>query len=311
MQNYETNVLKQEWMENLDLFTREMDYPREAAVSLSQSLEQVFKSPEALSILTDADLTYSNNIHMDYKKILNELKDVSPSCGVHTYTLHMLFFIILSRKTRKIYEERGIAPEIFRASMMDLHWKLLECKKMFGIWGTSVADWQIWWFEVKRFALGRFQYELVPFEDNYEKNGISLHPGDLVINVHIPSCGPLRREEYMQSYAMAADFFRDSFEDRPVVFCCESWMLFPEHRLFLPKTSNILGFMQDYDIYKEEYNNEDLWRIFYEDHKKPAEELPQDTGLQRAYRSWLMEGHQAGLGFGVFIYDKRLTGEKV
>ncbi len=311
MQNYETNVLKQEWMENLDLFTREMDYPREAAVSLSQSLEQVFKSPEALSILTDADLTYSNNIHMDYKKILNELKDVSPSCGVHTYTLHMLFFIILSRKTRKIYEERGIAPEIFRASMMDLHWKLLECKKMFGIWGTSVADWQIWWFEVKRFALGRFQYELVPFEDTYEKNGISLHPGDLVINVHIPSCGPLRREEYMQSYAMAADFFRDSFEDRPVVFFCESWMLFPEHRLFLPKTSNILGFMQDYDIYKEEYNNGDLWRIFYEDHKKPVEELPQDTGLQRAYRSWLMDGHQAGLGFGVFIYDKRLTGEKL
>ena len=311
MQNYETNVLKQEWMENLDLFTREMDYPREAAVSLSQSLEQVFKRPEALSILTDADLTYTNNIHMDYKKILNELKDVSPSCGVHTYTLHMLFFIILSRKTRKIYDERGIAPEIFRASMMDLHWKLLECKKMFGIWGTSVADWQIWWFEVKRFALGRFQYELVPFEDTYEKNGVSLHPGDLVINVHIPSCGPLRREEYMQSYAMAADFFRDSFEDRPVVFFCESWMLFPEHRLFLPKISNILGFMQDYDIYKEEYNNGDLWRIFYEDHKKPAQELPQDTGLQRAYRSWLMEGHQAGLGFGVFIYDKRLTGEKL
>lgn len=70
MQNYETNVLKQEWMENLDLFTREMDYPREAAVSLSQSLEQVFKSPEALSILTDADLTYSNNILMDYEKNL-------------------------------------------------------------------------------------------------------------------------------------------------------------------------------------------------------------------------------------------------
>ena len=30
-------------MENLDLFTREMDYPREAAVSLSQSLEQFLK----------------------------------------------------------------------------------------------------------------------------------------------------------------------------------------------------------------------------------------------------------------------------
>lgn len=304
MQNIETNVLKQEWLENLNRFTCEMDYPREAAASLSESLEQVFQFPEALCILTAADHAYSENIHMDYKKILKELKDISPHCGIHTYTLHMLFYIILSRKTRKIYEERGISPDIFRASMMDLHWKLLECRKMFGIWGTSVADWQIWWFEVKRFALGRFQYELVPFEETYEKNGVSLHPGDLVINVHIPSCGRLVREEYMKSYAMAADFFRDAFTDRPVVFLCESWMLFPEHRLFLPETSNILGFMQDYDIYKEEYNNGDLWRIFYEDYEKPAAELPGDTGLQRAYRSWLMEGRQAGLGFGVFIYKQ-------
>ena len=311
MQNYEKNDFKQEWMENLSLFAREMDSPREAAASLAQSLEQVFKNREVLHILTAADRTYSENIHMDYEKILEELKDVSPRCGIHTYTLHMLFYIILSRKTRKIYEERGIAPEIFRASMMDLHWKLLECRKMFGIWGTSVAQWQIWWFEVRRFALGRFQYELVPFRETYEKDGVSLHPGDLVINVHIPSCGPLKREEYMKSYAMAADFFRDSFKDRPIVFLCESWMLFPEHRLFLPKTSNILGFMQDYDIFREEYNNGDLWRIFYEDYEKPADKLPGNTGLQRAYRSWLMEGHMAGMGFGVFIYDKRVTGEEL
>ena len=203
MQNYEKNDFKQEWMENLSLFAREMDSPREVAASLAQSLEQVFKNREVLHILTAADRTYSENIHMDYEKILEELKDVSPRCGIHTYTLHMLFYIILSRKTRKIYEERGIAPEIFRASMMDLHWKLLECRKMFGIWGTSVAQWQIWWFEVRRFALGRFQYELVPFRETYEKDGVSLHPGDLVINVHIPSCGPLKREEYMKSYAMA------------------------------------------------------------------------------------------------------------
>ena len=43
MQNYEKNDFKQEWMENLSLFAREMDYPREVAASLAQSLEQVFK----------------------------------------------------------------------------------------------------------------------------------------------------------------------------------------------------------------------------------------------------------------------------
>ncbi|WP_418429827.1 hypothetical protein, partial [Blautia sp.] len=85
MQNYEKNDFKQEWMENLSLFAREMDYPREAAASLAQSLEQVFKNREVLHILTAADRTYSENIHMDYEKILEELKDVSPRCGIHTY----------------------------------------------------------------------------------------------------------------------------------------------------------------------------------------------------------------------------------
>ncbi|MFQ7549943.1 MAG: hypothetical protein ACLRMZ_06175 [Blautia marasmi] len=68
MQNNETNVLKQEWMDNLHLFTGEMAYPQEAVESLTQSLEQVFQCPEVLHILTSADCTYSENIHMDYKK---------------------------------------------------------------------------------------------------------------------------------------------------------------------------------------------------------------------------------------------------
>ncbi len=176
MQNYEKNDFKQEWMENLSLFAREMDYPREVAASLAQSLEQVFKNREVLHILTAADRTYSENIHMDYEKILEELKDVSPRCGIHTYTLHMLFYIILSRKTRKIYEERGIAPEIFRASMMDLHWKLLECRKMFGIWGTSVAQWQIGGLRSDVLRLGVSSMSWCPFGKPTKKTAYPYIP---------------------------------------------------------------------------------------------------------------------------------------
>ncbi len=224
MQNYEKNDFKQEWMENLTLFPRD-GLPREAAASLAQSLDQVFKNREVLRILTAADRTYSENIHMDYEKILEELKDVSPRCGIHTYTLHMLFYIILSRKTGEYRRTRHCArnlPCLHDGPALEASGMQKNVRHM-GHQSSAVAD--SGGLRSRRFALGRFQYELVPFRETYEKDGVSLHPGDLVINVHIPSCGPLKREEYMKSYAMAADFFRDSFKDRPIVFLCESWML--------------------------------------------------------------------------------------
>ena len=143
-------------MENLSLFPARLDYPREAAASLAQSLEQVFKNREVLHILTAADRTYSENIHMDYEKNPGRIKGCLPALRhPHIYPPHALLYYPVTQN-QEIYEERGIAPEIFRASMMDLHWKLLECRKMFGIWGTSVAQWQIWWFEVRRFCAWAF-----------------------------------------------------------------------------------------------------------------------------------------------------------
>lgn len=304
MQEIKKNLLMQEWKSYIESFFQDFDYPKEARQSLLKDWEYICSDESTFDLFVRYDSQYAEDVHLPYKDILNELTEHASACRVHSYSLHLLFYIVLSRRAKEIYRERGISMDIFHCSMMDFRCKLMECYKVFGIWGTSVAWWQDWWFEIRRFGLGRFQYELVSFPDTYKKDGISLQPGDTVINVHIPSSGPLRREECLQSYAMAADFFRDSFVSRPVVFFCESWMLFPEHPLFLPDTSHILEFMQDYDIYKSEYTNGDLWRIFNREYDGKPELLPADTGLQRAYRTRLMNGHQAGIGFGVFVYNK-------
>lgn len=303
---YETSktALCRDWQDNLARFGEEQDFPVEARKELSHVLELICESPALFTLFRSYEAQYWKNPSINYEKLWKDMEEAGKTEGISHYTLELLFMIGLTRRTRELYEERGISPKIFHDSMADLRWKLLECQKMYGIWGTFVARWFPWWFELKRFALGRLQFELVPFEDEYEKDGVILHKDTTVINVHIPSCGPLLPGEVKDSYAEAAEFFKDSFQDRPTVFVCYSWLLFPAHKEFLPEHSNIRGFMADYDVYKSEENNGDLWRIYYGAEKKGFENLPERTGLEKAYKQWLLKGNKVGNGRGVFVYQK-------
>ena len=303
---YETpkERLCQTWQENLREFGQEHEFPVEAMESLTGDLQTVSENDRLFELFRSWEEAYWKSPELDYETLWKELERAGEEEGVSGYTLDLLFAIGISRRTWELYEERGISRRIFHDSMADLHWKLLECRKMYGIWGTFVAWWFPWWFELKRFALGRLQFELVPFEHEYEKDGIVLHEDSTVINVHIPSCGPLSPEKCRDSYARAAEFFRGHFQDRPVVFMCESWLLYPPHEKILPEHSNIRTFMSDYDVFKVVEDNGDLWRIFYGAEKNGFENLPEHTGLERAYKKWLLEGHKAGYGYGVYVYRK-------
>ena len=121
---------------------------------------------------------------------------------------------------------------------MDLNWKLHECRKMYGIWGSFVSWWFDGFFEMTRFALGRLQFELMDFPESYEKTG-HVRPEGMtkVINMHIPSCGPLKKADCEASFRQAAAFFADAFPGEKIAFFCESWLLYPRHREFLSPDS--------------------------------------------------------------------------
>ena len=72
-------------------------------------------------------------------------------------------------------------------------------------------------------------------------------------------------------------------------------------------SSNIVSFMHDFDIiYSEETSDFDnAWRIYGADGNKPADQLPRNTSIQRAYADWLQNGNKAGWGYGVFLFDGR------
>ena len=159
---------------------------------------------------------------------------------------------------------------------------------------------------MSRFGFGLLQFEMTILRAHYEKNGIVLEPDHPVINVHIPRTGAkLDRESMRDSYRQASEFFKTQFQDKPIVFRCRTWFLYPRNLEFLSPQSNLYAFYADYDIIEQGTfdDYEEAWRIFDKNYDGDVSKLPQDTSLRRAYAEWIRKGEKMGWGIGVFIYD--------
>ena len=291
----------------IESFCKEFGFPDEAKEVLLNCYDAVRANPEAFSLFQEPVELYFGGQLTDYTRALGMMDKAAELAGVHRFTVHMLFYVCLSKHTRALYLKRGIPYSVYFDSMSDLKWKLFECKKVENIWGTASGWWAPRFFDLTRFALGRLQFETALAEMTYAKNGYTVNPDDTVLNIHIPSSGPLYHEECLASYRMAAEFYKDTFKDKPIVFKCSSWLLYPAHYEFLPKNSNILKFMDDFDIVSSYVDEKKgfLWRIFHTLNCDDLDALPCETSLQRAYIDWLKKGNPVGVGIGFFIYNQK------
>lgn len=292
--------------EYLSWFFKEFAYADEAAAALRAGYDGVYENPEAARISDGILAAYRQDYSCDYKALLLDCDKAAALCGVHSYTVRLLAFICMSRRLRELYCEKGFDLAVWHNSMLDLKYKLIECKMIKGIYGSFVASWFDRFFNMTRFALGRLQFEVVPFKHAYEKDGKRLAPDSPVINVHIPRTEtPLDRQSCLDAYAMARAFFKDSFQETPMAFVCGSWLLFEKLRELLPETANIIRFMNDYDVIETTYAKEGdyagIWTIFGMDCPEELDELPEDSTLRRRYKAYLKDGGCHGRGFGVFF----------
>ena len=157
------------------------------------------------------------------------------------------------------------------------------------------------------FALGRLQYELY-----YRKHvtsvvtvgGHDVRPTDMVYYIHIPSVGPLTKKLCMDSYRRAHRFFRQEHAPDPLVFYCNSWLLYERNREFMDPSSNILRFMSDFKI-TDSYADptQKYWGIFDMPNEGDTSALPRNTSLQRRAAAWLENGGVPGGGEGYFLFD--------
>lgn len=297
---------KAEFMAYLENFMQTAALPEEAITCFLQAQEQVYASgtlAEQLFSLKSA--LFEGAMALD--SILKELTKLAASSGINEYTLHFLFLIGCTDVLHEKYREQGISDELFWEAMDDFRCKLLECYEVKGVWGTFVAGWYGGFFNMSRFALGRFQYEQAKFNRFWYRYGdFRLQYGDTVYNFHIPSSGkPFDEAARLDSYKKAYAFFGFAGTGKLMPIVCSSWLLYRRHTEFLPASSNILSFMRDFDIISS-WNNKnfnDAWRVFGGQYELPPEQLPTDTSLRRAFAARLRAGKPTGGGYGIILFD--------
>lgn len=287
----------------LVFFFKEFEYENGDAQYLLRAYDKIAEEKPANILLGEVLSAYEADISMNYQvELFNRTKKIAEITAVHDYTVELITFMCMTKHLKAVYVEKGLDMQIYKDSVLDLKWKLEECKVVKGIRGAFVSPWFCGFFDLTRFALGRLQFEIITTWQDYEKNGIKLKANkSKVINVHIPRTGtPLDKESCDKAYAQARTFFKEQVgENCP--FVCYSWLLYPKNKDILPPHTNTYRFMSEYDIIGWENNTgEDLWRLFDTEEKNP-DRLPIDSSMRRCYVEHLKKGGRVGCGFGVRI----------
>ena len=288
-----------------DLMTR-FAFPLDAHKTFMDAFEVILDDKTASAWFSCLLQQYEDSEHCAYNQILTDVKAMGKILGIHDYTISLLIYLCMSKKLRCRYLERGIDDEIYFNSLLDLRYKLEECRLVYGVNGSFVAHWFYRFFNLTRFALGRLQFELIQTKAHYIVGGREIAAGSNVINVHIPRTGArLEHSEVLQAYKKAAEFFSSDFDEQPIVFTCCSWLLDPWNLTVLSHSSNLTAFCKDYQIVETGFYDGygEMWRLFDCVCTNNLAKLPQDSSLRRAYVKRMECGEPVGWGRGLFLYD--------
>lgn len=249
----------------------------------------------------------------DFETCFKKLKTLSYIGGMRYYTLSFVFLLRAAEVMHQRYCEQGLSDELFADTITDLKYKYNECVDCKGVHGTFVPDWNTGFYALRRFALGRYQFEMsTHFGDSFtSSSGITVKNGDKVVGFHIPSSGiPLTDEVRLDAFKQAYGFFKDyRRDDGLMIFECGSWLIYEDYKNFLPENSNIVKFINDFEIISSEPKDKftDAWRIFGKYGWKSPKRWPESTSLQRAFKQHVLRGGKTGHGNGIIVFD----GEKI
>ncbi len=144
-------------------FFEEFGYDDKDARHLLRAYDTVTAGVTSFVLFNKALSAYESDISMDYKaEIFDRTRKISELTGVHDYTVELLIFMCMTKHLKEVYTEKCIDMRIYKDSVLDLKWKLEECKAVKGICGSFVSPWFCGFFDLTRFALGRLQ-ESCPF----------------------------------------------------------------------------------------------------------------------------------------------------
>ena len=221
----------------------------------------------------------------------------------------MIFAVTLLESVpymKACYEKKSLPESVLWDTLVDVRCKLEEHYSVNGRWGTMEFGWYARLLNACIIKLGRLEFE--PIDYRWETPCMGTQKGDPVLNVHIPSAGPLRIEDVMDSFKRAYQFF--GYEE-PMRVVVASWMLYPPMcDAVLKNGSNLKKFYELFQLVEqqEDPENKDFWRIFHMAYGEGVlDKVLTDTSLRRGLYEYMKSGRNMGIGRGILLFD----GEKV
>ena len=124
------------------------------------------------------------------------------------------------------------------------------------------------------------------------------YDGNKAVILHLPDKADLSKSARLNSYQLARQFF----DDYPIIG--DSWILYPEHKKMLSEDSNIVDFINDFDIVStnETKDYSELFHVFGRLKDYSHDNLPKNTSLQKAYAERVKNNLPVGSAIGRLKY---------
>lgn len=229
------------------------------------------------------------------------LEDFAKAQNVTTEEANLFWYLHLSSRTYRLYQEKNIDDSVFYATMKAFAGACVRCYEKFGVYGIQQRVYRAWYRRQLAgilFRIGRLEFEIVCSNYDVTLEGFSLAKGDTCISVHIPRGEALDPCESEAAYALARDFFKEKFQISPCVFYCGSWLLHPWISEDFTESSRIVQFQKQYtlvDVIQDEVIVRD-W--LFDNSDAPFEALPVRTSMHKAAQRRLINGLPIGQAKG-------------
>lgn len=280
------------------------EYGEEASAAILKHFDIIMADVEAAKHLCARIEAYKSGA-FDLDALEADVRLAGETDGVSEYEARLVFYLALLPYSEPYYRDAGLGETVWYDSLLDFKWKMLECLDMYGEYGIF-SPWMGKWFTAERAAFGRLEFDLTSAKTDYRSREAEIRAGDTVVAVHIPSRSryPFSAETCRESYRQAYEYYSKRL-GTPLFFSCCSWMTWSKNAELLGKGSRIREFAADYDVTADYDGSGHLWRIFGKVDTSDIASLPEDTGLRRIYKAYMLENGSIGCGQGYFCYEHR------
>jgi len=293
-------------LESMLQFGRDLNFPQEALDTMQATYETIASCPPAMQELEENIRIFWNEGFDPIWDVEIKLNFIAMLTSMAPFPVYLVFYCALADEAWRRYQKAGLGRELYLNSMHDLYCKIHITYGLYKMWGLYCSAWFNDFFLLKRFGLGRLEYELFESPFDYDHPAYALKKGQKLVNVHIPASGPLAMDGVVDSLKRAVDFYNDDFPDSVIPFLCETWMLYEPTYNLMPEGGNLRKFADLFTVVENQIipGCDDRWRIFHMPNSVPISTYPEDTRMQRSMKKWLLEGNRMGNGLGIFFYDR-------